>query len=92
MDVTTAPSTDCPTRWETTLMITICERCYVPISDGEPVVRLAHIDRAHADGSITWIHSYVHTAGCTMPRLAPHERPDPGDWDARRSIGVHRSP
>jgi hypothetical protein len=35
-------------------MITLCERCCVPIADGEPVVRYAHIDRAHPDGSITW--------------------------------------
>ena len=73
-------------------MITICERCYMPISDGEPMVRFAHIHHAHADGSITWIHSYLHTTGCTLPRPAPHEHPDTSDWDATRSIGIHRSP
>jgi hypothetical protein len=72
-------------------MITICERCYMPISDGEPMVRFAHIDRAHADGSITWIHSYLHTTGCTLPRPGPHEHPDTSDWDPTRSIGIHRS-
>ena len=72
-------------------MIMLCERCCVPIADGEPVVRYAHIDRAHPDGSITWIHSYVHTTGCALPRPAAHQRPDTGEWDASRSIGVHRA-
>jgi hypothetical protein len=72
-------------------MIMLCERCYAPISEGEPLVRFAHIDRAHADGSISWIHTYVHTGGCgEKPRPAPHERPDTGEWDASRSIGAHR--
>jgi hypothetical protein len=47
------------------------------------VVRYAHIDRAHPDGSITWNHSYVHTAGCALPRPAPQT--------GSRSIGVHGS-
>ena len=72
-------------------MIMLCERCYAPIHEGAPVLRLAHIDRAHPDGSISWNHSYLHTAGCALPRPAPHERPDTGEWDASRSIGVHRS-
>ena len=55
------------------------------------MVRYAHIDRAHPDGSIAWLHSYVHTAGCAVPRPAPHERPDTGEWDASRSIGVRRT-
>ena len=71
-------------------MIMLCERCCVPIADDEPVVRYAHIDRALPDGSITWMHSYVHTAGCAAPRPAPRERPDTGEWDGSRSIGVHR--
>ena len=64
-------------------MIMLCERCCVPIADGEPAVRYAHIDRAHPDGSITWNHSYVHTARCAVPWPAP----DTGS----RSIGVRRS-
>jgi hypothetical protein len=72
-------------------MIMICERCCVPIADGEPVVRYAHIDHALPDGSIAWTHSYVHTGGCTLPRPAPHRRPDTGEWDGSRSIGVHRA-
>jgi len=51
-------------------MITICERCYMPISDGEPMVRFAHIHRAHADGSITWIHSYLHREVYPAPSCA----------------------
>ena len=72
-------------------MIMICERCCTLIAEDDPVVRYAHIDRALPDGSITWVHSYVHTAGCAVPRPAPHERPDTGEWDASRSIGVHRT-
>ena len=72
-------------------MIMICERCCTLIADGDPVIRLAHIDRAHSDGSISWLHSYVHTAGCAVPRPAPHERPDTGEWDASRSIGARRT-
>lgn len=72
-------------------MILICERCCTPIAEGEPVVRYAHIDRAHADGSIAWVHSYVHITGCCAPRPAPHERPDPGAWDPARGIGTRRS-
>jgi hypothetical protein len=73
------------------MIIMLCERCCVPITEGEPVVRFAHFDRAHPDGSITWTHSYVHTAGCAVPRPAEHERPDTGEWDGSRSIGVHRA-
>jgi hypothetical protein len=72
-------------------MIMLCERCCAPITDREPVVRYAHIDRARPDGSIAWIHSYVHTARCVAPRPAPHDRPDTGGWDATRSIGLHRT-
>lgn len=72
-------------------MIMLCERCCTPIADGEPVVRYAHIDRANADGSIDWVHSYVHTTRCLAPRTAAHERPDTGEWDPARGIGVHRA-
>ncbi len=72
-------------------MIMLCERCCTPIAEGEPVVRYAHIDRAHRDGSIDWIHSFVHTTGCTAPRTPAHERPDTGEWDPTRGIGVHRA-
>ena len=71
-------------------MIMLCERCCAPIADGEPLVRYAHIERALSDGSILWMHTYVHTARCLAPRPAPHERPDTGEWDATRGIGVHR--
>ena len=54
------------------------------------MVRYAHIERALSDGSILWMHTYVHTARCLAPRPAPHERPDTGEWDATRGIGVHR--
>jgi hypothetical protein len=71
-------------------MIMLCERCYAPIADGETVLRLAHIDAARSDGEITWVHTYVHTAACTTPRVAPHDRPDTGGWDPARGIGSHR--
>jgi len=90
-ELTTTPSTDRTTRWGDDEMTMLCERCCVPIADGEPVVRYAHIDRAHPDGSISWIHSYVHTTGCALPRPAAHQRPDTGEWDGSRSIGVHRA-
>ena len=51
-------------------MIMLCERCCTPIDEGEPVVRLAHIDHAHQDGSISWVHSYLHTSGCAVPSPA----------------------
>ena len=80
-ELTTTPSTDRTTRWGDDEMTMLCERCCVPIADGEPVVRYAHIDRAHPDGSITWNHSYVHTAGVrpgptrATDRLPQHRRP-----------------
>ncbi|HEY0813257.1 MAG TPA: hypothetical protein VGE11_08230 [Pseudonocardia sp.] len=72
-------------------MIMLCERCCTPIAEGEPLVRYAHIDRANPDGSIDWMHSYVHTTACSPPRPATHERPDTGEWDATRGIGAHRT-
>lgn len=72
-------------------MTMICERCYAPIADGESLVRLAHIDHAHPDGSVTWMYAYVHLSVCATPRPAPHERPDTGSWDAARGIGGYRA-
>jgi hypothetical protein len=71
-------------------MIMLCERCCAPIGEGEPVLRLAHIDVALPDGSIRWVHSYVHTLPCPAERPAPHERPDTGSWDPARGIGGFR--
>ena len=71
-------------------MIMLCERCCGPIDDGEPVVRLAHIDSAQPDGSVSWVHSYLHTTLCAPPRNAPHDRPDTGAWDPTRGIGSRR--
>ena len=59
-------------------MIMLCERCCAPIDDREPVVRLAHIDSAQPDGSVS------------PPRTAPHDRPDTGAWDPTRGIGSRR--
>ena len=71
-------------------MIMLCERCFAPIDQGEPVVRLAHIDTAHPNGNISWAYSYLHTADCTTPRPAPHERPNIGAWDPSRGIASRR--
>ncbi len=71
-------------------MTMLCERCYAPIAGGEPVLRLAHIDAAQPDGSISWVHSYVHTTACLAPQPAPHERPDTGTWDPSRGIASRR--
>ncbi|MEJ3656386.1 hypothetical protein WEH80_25790 [Actinomycetes bacterium KLBMP 9759] len=72
-------------------MIMLCERCYAPIGESEKVLRLAHIDQAHDDGTVTWVHTYVHVDACVPPRPAPHERPDTGGWDASRGIGSRRT-
>ncbi|MDN5750477.1 MAG: hypothetical protein L0H64_18530 [Pseudonocardia sp.] len=71
-------------------MIMICERCCAPIDEGESVVRLAHIDHVHPDGSVTWVYAYLHVDACVAPRPAVHERPDTGGWDAARGIGGFR--
>lgn len=71
-------------------MIMLCERCYAPVEDGEAVVRLAHADRAHTDGRITWVHSFVHTTACVAPCPAPTEPPDHGTWNASRGIAARR--
>lgn len=69
----------------------ICERCYTPIDEGDSLVRFAHIDQAHPDGSVTWKYAYVHLTACvTLPPEA-HERPDTGSWDAARGIGGYRT-
>lgn len=62
-----------------------------PIGEGESLVRLAHIDNAHADGSVTWAYAYVHLTACATPRPAPQGRPDTGGWDAARGIGGFRT-
>ena len=72
-------------------MIMLCERCCAPIADGESLVRLAHIDRAHPDGTVSWIHAYVHVDACATPRPVEHERPDTGSWDPARGIGGFRA-
>lgn len=73
-------------------MIMICERCFASIGEGESLVRLAHIDHAHSDGSVTWVYAYVHLTACgAAPRAVDHERPDTGTWDAARGIGGFRS-
>jgi hypothetical protein len=96
VDADAAPSPDGPRRaaehpvWRNP-MIMLCERCFTPVEDDEAFVRFAHVDSADLLGNITCIYSYVHTTTCVLPRLAPHERPDTGEWDASRSIGVRRT-
>lgn len=68
-------------------MFMICERCYGPIGEGEPLVRLAHIDQALPDGNVSWVYAYLHQEPCTPPRPAPHQQPDTGSWDPARGIG-----
>jgi hypothetical protein len=71
-------------------MILLCERCFAPIADGEPVVRLAHIDAARPDGSIAWVYSYLHTTPCIAPYPVMPERPDTGAWNPARGIASRR--
>ena len=72
-------------------MVMLCERCFAPVEDGEKnVMSLAHIDTVLPDGSITWTHTYVHTAGCAEPRVPDHQRPDTSTWDASRGIQSRR--
>jgi len=47
------------------------------IDEGESLVRLAHIDQAHPEGSVIWAYAYVHVTACATPRPAAHERPTP---------------
>ncbi|WP_300009755.1 hypothetical protein [Pseudonocardia sp.] len=68
-------------------MIMICERCFTEIGAGESMVRMAHIDRAHHDGSVDWVYAYVHVTACVSDRPAAHERPDTGSWDKARGVG-----
>ena len=71
-------------------MIKLCERCFAPVAAEEKFVRLAHIDGAGPDGTVQWVHTYVHTSGCTPPQVPAHQRPDPGAWDASRGIRSRR--
>ncbi|GEL19961.1 hypothetical protein [Pseudonocardia asaccharolytica] len=67
-------------------MIRLCERCYSPIERGEDHVRLAHIDGAQADGTLSWCYSYLHTAACcaVAGERSAAEPPDTGDWNPVR--------
>ena len=72
-------------------MIRLCERCLAQIEDSEPMVRLAHLAEADNDGTTYWRHSYLHRDPCPAPtQPEPPRRPDPGDWDPRRGIGIFR--
>jgi hypothetical protein len=67
-------------------MIMLCERCFAPIADDEPVVRLF----GPADGGIRW--GYQHLGGsprCVPPRLVPHGRPEP-EPDRKQGIVARR--
>ena len=72
-------------------MIMLCERCFAPVADGEPAVRLAHIDGVLPDGTVVWVHSYLHGTPCLPPRPGPGERPDTGAWNPARGIGSRRT-
>lgn len=72
-------------------MIMLCERCFAPVEAGaEKVVRLAYIDHALPDGTVTCSYTYVHTSGCLEPRVPDHQRPDTGTWDPSRGIQSRR--
>ncbi len=72
-------------------MIMICERCYTLIGQDESLVRLAHIDQVHPDGSVVWVYAYVHVTACATPRAAVQERPDTGAWNPARGVGGFRT-
>ena len=71
-------------------MIMLCERCFAPIDGGSRWCGSRTSTPRTADGSISWVHSYLHTDGCAAPRPAPHERPDTGAWNPARGIGSRR--
>ena len=68
----------------------LCERCFAPIDQHEPLVRMTHLRDTDPDGTLHRAHSYRHLYECMTPRPAPHQRPDTGDWDASRCIGKFR--
>jgi hypothetical protein len=72
-------------------VIMLCERCFAPIGDDEPVVRLF----GPADGGVRWGYRYQHLGGsprCVPPRLVAHARPAPEpEPDRRQGIVVRRT-
>jgi hypothetical protein len=69
-------------------MIMLCERCFAPIADDEPVVRLF----SPADGGIRWGYRYQHLGGsprCVPPRLVPNGWSESGP-DRKQGIVARR--
>jgi hypothetical protein len=82
-------TTDGPSQDEN--VIILCERCFVPIGEDEPMVRDANSHGVDRNGIAHWAHTYRHLDRCTTVWHAPHERPNTGAWDPRRGIGVLRT-
>ena len=89
MSIVDKQTTNAPDHGEN--LIILCERCFVPIGEDEPLVRDTHPRGVDQNGRARWVHSYRHRNRCTTPRYAPHERPDTGAWDPQRGIGVLRT-
>jgi hypothetical protein len=66
--------------------IILCERCFAPIGDDEPMVRDSQLQ-----GAARWVHTYRHLGRCAALRQPAHRRPSTGSWDARRGVGVLRT-
>jgi hypothetical protein len=67
-------------------VITLCERCFAPIGNDEPMVR-----DAHPQGAARRLYTYRHLGRCVALRHPSHPRPSTGSWDPRRGVGVLRT-
>lgn len=67
-------------------VIILCERCFAPIEDDEPMVR-----DPRPEGTAYRVHTYRHLGRCGALRRPLHRRPNTGAWDPQRGIGVLRT-
>jgi hypothetical protein len=63
-------------------MIILCERCFAPVEEDEPMVR---------EGTAHGVYTYRHLGRCAVPRRPLHGRPNTGAWNPQRGIGVLRT-
>ena len=67
-------------------VIILCERCFGPIEENEPMVR-----DPRPRGPAQWVHTHRHLGPCAALRRPLHRRPNTGAWDPQRGIGVLRT-